>query len=816
MGDMFRDSYRKSDLRAKRSPSKVVSEAFSFLNSKSYPDQDGVVRIHSSYSDSRLAYMDQPGSLDVDLQPDVYIPEEAEEFTIVTSVEKSPQRQNHRLSENPDSSSQSVFNENKDHVNVRRESLPNMFIAESAVSNGIPPMNSVDQSEGETSVAKIDTKKEEFTIVTYLEDHNKVKNNVSQSTKSARVSEEEKTAEMKTNLEVNENRRSVNIDGEIVELRSPAKSSTPVRAPTWKQNQKLVSEAFDFLRDLEGGDTISVISVPADDKNSTENTVGNEMETNKNNYMTGSTKTQNSIKSQVQKPACENQDAKLNSFGKPSSSSLVSSEAENRVLSDPDCSSVMLDRLSTSTEKDDQLGELQGMSKLRQRRRSPRKETEDEDDADSSDEDRGVYRESFRKSTWLYVGDSSDVSGKGGSSKESGYISLADIKGCDNDSVFDDDQESLPSNSPTAKKSHERTDSVATTASEREFRNAYSGISKRLVKRADSQQEYKRFSSKFYDHEKVFTIEKDGSSGYGIHIIDSRPAVITQVDEGSPGARAGVKEGQIVISINSVNVLDYDHDDIIKLVQENSKQLLLEVGCSDVAHIRDLEIPIMTGYLMKQTSALLFKSWKRRYFILRRDNCLYYYKTEKDADPLGAIPLTGYTVSRHGDLSKFGFKAEKFDHRTYFFMADIRDDMAKWVGAMNEAALRSRHKKDAWLDVTTNNVELPALEIRKPDCSGYLFKLGRVTKRWRKNYCVLKDACIYHYKNSSSKEAIGVAHLHGYTVDPDGVSGKKYSFSLQPPDEQMRAFSFYTDNETDKTRWVKALQTSIQKWVKVG
>ena len=71
------------------------------------------------------------------------------------------------------------------------------------------------------------------------------------------------------------------------------------------------------------------------------------------------------------------------------------------------------------------------------------------------------------------------------------------------------------------------------------------------------------------DHEKVFIIEKDDSSGYGIHIIDSRPAVITEVDEGSPGARAGVREGQIVISINNVNVLEHDHDDIIKLVQES-------------------------------------------------------------------------------------------------------------------------------------------------------------------------------------------------------------------------------------------------------
>ena len=59
------------------------------------------------------------------------------------------------------------------------------------------------------------------------------------------------------------------------------------------------------------------------------------------------------------------------------------------------------------------------------------------------------------------------------------------------------------------------------------------------------------------------------------------------------------------------------------------------------------------------------------------------------------------------------------------------------------------------MDVTAQNVGLPALNIRSPDCSGYLFKMGRATRRWRKRYCVLKDACIYYYKNASSKEADG-------------------------------------------------------------
>lgn len=59
------------------------------------------------------------------------------------------------------------------------------------------------------------------------------------------------------------------------------------------------------------------------------------------------------------------------------------------------------------------------------------------------------------------------------------------------------------------------------------------------------------------------------------------------------------------------------------------------------------------------------------------------------------------------------------------------------------------------MDVTASNVGLPALDIKKPDCFGYLSKCGRTVRTWRKRYCVLKDACIYYYKNINSSSAQG-------------------------------------------------------------
>ncbi|XP_060600459.1 uncharacterized protein LOC132753923 isoform X2 [Ruditapes philippinarum] len=595
---------------------------------------------------------------------------------------------------------------------------------------------------------------------------------------------------------INTERLSVVIDDEVVELRkSPdVVRSRQSRQPTWRKNQHVVSEAFNFLTDIDTQDL---------------DTVTDSVLINGFSVKTCSECGQNlthddkiSVEDQGQL-LCKHCESKHTEKGE-----VTKIKAESGKVNGLDSEAGEVNGVNGET---DDVGELPDSKPgiTRKRRLVPQNNT-DNDDGNSSDEDKGVYRESFRKSTWLYIGDNEEIKER---TNHSNFISLSDlgVDTCDTDSIFGDN---VPSMSPLPDFGHIRNDSVGTTMSEQEFRNQYNSVARRFVKRADSQQEYKRFTTRGYDNLKSFTIERDSSMEFGIHILDSKPAIISGIDAGSAAESSGLKEGQIVVSINGVNVLEASHDEIINLVTRDSKTLTLEVGTGDTSTTQDLQVPVMTGYLQKQVSSTIFRTWKRRYFILRRDNCLYYYKNEKETDPLGAIPLNCYTVSRHGDLNKFGFKAEKYNSKTFYFMAESREQMTNWVGAMNDAASKGK-SKDSWMDVTAHNVGLPALNIRSPDCSGYLFKMGRATRRWRKRYCVLKDACIYYYKNANSKEADGVAHLHGYTVEVSGVSGKKFSFSLRPPETQMRTFSFYTDNDTDKMRWVQSLNTSIKKWVKV-
>ena len=409
MEEPYKAHFRSNDLRAKRSPSKVVSDAFGFLNKKSYSGRDGVVRIQSSYSESRLATMDgtENPSLDIaldGLHTDVYIPDE--EFTIVTTVDKSPQPQ-HRASAAYQTNTQ-VANDDSNRNSGRRESLPNMNADGHLVTTGLnniliqPEKESGVTEGGDVTGEKLDEydgKGKEFTIVTYIEDHNKGKE-FKDDAQAANG-----TVEIMDKLDIHgeEKRKSVNIEGEVVELRSsPVRNSKPARTPTWKHNQGIVSEAFNFLHDLEGGDTMSVIAIGADDDDlcnglaktgnindsmpdsklengriSGENRYKDNNDMKKSENTINKTSAHDSMNTPKSNP-------KVNTFGKtilpPSPSS-----PDNRISSVSNCST---DRSSTVNEKNDKLGEL-GPSKLRQRRRSPRKDTEDDDDADSSDEDRG-------------------------------------------------------------------------------------------------------------------------------------------------------------------------------------------------------------------------------------------------------------------------------------------------------------------------------------------------------------------------------------------------------------------------------------------
>lgn len=221
------------------------------------------------------------------------------------------------------------------------------------------------------------------------------------------------------------------------------------------------------------------------------------------------------------------------------------------------------------------------------------------------------------------------------------------------------------------------------------------------------------------------------------------------------------------------------------------------------------------GHLMKLGgSGLTPKNWRKRWCVLRSDNCLYYYKSSKHKDPCGVIILSNYSVSKAPEINRnHCFKLTKGGAKSYCMCAGSEGDMKKWMVAMMDA-IKDSAKESNPFNISggnVHNVSIPALSIRDPDCHGYLHKIGNSYGMWRKRYFVLKDGFLYYYTDMSNTVALGVAKLLHYTLNAGEQSGKKFYFSAVSPDQSLRSYHFFTESEMDRTRWLSRLEESIKK-----
>uniref|UniRef100_A0A1I8MPM5 PDZ domain protein n=1 Tax=Musca domestica TaxID=7370 RepID=A0A1I8MPM5_MUSDO len=326
-----------------------------------------------------------------------------------------------------------------------------------------------------------------------------------------------------------------------------------------------------------------------------------------------------------------------------------------------------------------------------------------------------------------------------------------------------------------------------------------------------------------YGVDKTVVVKSD-SGEFGFRIHGSKPVVVAAIEPDTPAESSGLEVGDIIISVNGVKVLDKHHTEVVKIAHDGCEKLELEVARTLGVLMNEQQEPpiqvIYSGYLWRQSGQAKgspnAKKWVQRWFVLRSDNCLYYYKTEEDTQPVGAMIMAKHTVEPCP--AKVGrpnaFKIDSGEGIPMYVAGDNEEITNRWVNILKKAVAQ----ENSWLDKSARNLYKQPSNIQRPDCFGYLMKLGSKWCGWSKRYYVLKDACLYFFQDGISKSALGMVCLHGYKVSSmsAAASGKKYSFEIIPPEPKLRHYYFYTESEMEKKRWISALEYSIDRWIKSG
>eukprot|EP00058_Branchiostoma_floridae_P002399 XP_002587887.1 hypothetical protein BRAFLDRAFT_87274 [Branchiostoma floridae] len=194
-------------------------------------------------------------------------------------------------------------------------------------------------------------------------------------------------------------------------------------------------------------------------------------------------------------------------------------------------------------------------------------------------------------------------------------------------------------------------ESTGTTLSEASFRQRYRNASRR--KRQDTSARLANLPPAV--RERTIRLAKQPGVQFGFRIQKSRPIVITEVDRGP------------------------------------TDRLTLTVATTLGNTLRDMGgEPVATGYLHKLSGGRVGKQWRKRWFVLKKDNTLYYYKTREDKEPLGTIVLANYTITPAHEIGRtHAFKASRFNTRTYYFSAGTEEEMDMWSRLLNQASAQS-------------------------------------------------------------------------------------------------------------------------------
>uniref|UniRef100_A0A8C1VMK1 Connector enhancer of kinase suppressor of Ras 2b n=1 Tax=Cyprinus carpio TaxID=7962 RepID=A0A8C1VMK1_CYPCA len=110
---------------------------------------------------------------------------------------------------------------------------------------------------------------------------------------------------------------------------------------------------------------------------------------------------------------------------------------------------------------------------------------------------------------------------------------------------------------------------------------------------------------------------------------------------------------------------------------------------------RDLGQGDCEGWLWKKKDAKSYFSQKwKKYWVVLKDACLYWYTNEEDEKAEGFVSLPEFNIDQANECrKKFAFKACHPKIKSFYFAADNMDDMNRWLSRLNMAATAHSEQK---------------------------------------------------------------------------------------------------------------------------
>uniref|UniRef100_A0A8C4FFK6 Pleckstrin homology domain containing, family H (with MyTH4 domain) member 1 n=1 Tax=Dicentrarchus labrax TaxID=13489 RepID=A0A8C4FFK6_DICLA len=312
--------------------------------------------------------------------------------------------------------------------------------------------------------------------------------------------------------------------------------------------------------------------------------------------------------------------------------------------------------------------------------------------------------------------------------------------------------------------------------------------------------------------------DDSGSEDDSSSLASLRTSILSPDRKSSvPGSPRAVKRGVSMSSISSESdyaippdaySLDSDYSEPEHKVQRTSSY-----SCESTGPVSG-EMLEKSGYLLKMGSQV--KAWKRRWFILRNGEILYY-KSPSDVirKPQGQIELnSSCRIVRGEGAQTFQLITEK---KTFYLTADSPNILEEWI-----RVLQNILKVQASSPVT---VETTA----KPTVRGWLTKVkhGHSKLVW----CALVGKVFYYYRNQEDKLPLGQLQMREASVqevdrscdsDEDYETGSRGFLSshctlvVQPRDQSPTYLLIGTKQEKDTWLYHLTVAAGSSATFKVG